>query len=41
MKQDYDEFYNSVGITDDEDKRTVFNFMDTLFEITIQILNNE
>lgn len=40
MRKDYDEFYKSIGITDDEDKRIVFDFMDTLFEITINIMNN-
>ena len=40
MRKDYDEFYNSIGITDDEDKRIVFDFMDTLLEITINIMNN-
>jgi hypothetical protein len=40
MRKDYDEFYNSIGLTDDEDKRIVFDFMDTLFDITLNIMNN-
>lgn len=40
MCKDYDDFYNSVGITDDEDKKVVFDFMDTLFNITLNIINN-
>lgn len=40
MRKDYDEFYNNIGITDDEDKKVVFDFMDTLFDITLNIINN-
>ena len=41
MRKDYDEFYNTVGITDEEDKKVVFDFMDTLFDITLNIINNK
>lgn len=40
MTQDYDNFFKHVGINDDEDKKIVFDFMDTLFDITINIMNN-
>lgn len=38
---EYEGFFKNVGITDDEDKKVVLDFMDTLFNITIEIINNE
>lgn len=38
---EYEAFFKSIGITDDEDKKAVFDFMDTLFDITIKIMNNK
>lgn len=41
MNTDYDDFFKSVGITDDNDKKVVLDFVETLFNITIETINNE
>lgn len=41
MKTDYDDFFKRVGITDDDEKKIVLDFVETLFNITIETINNE
>lgn len=41
MQTDYDDFFKRVGITDDSDKKIVLEFVETLFNITIDTLNNK
>lgn len=41
MQTDYDDFFKRVGITDDDDKNIVLDFVETLFNITIEIINNQ
>lgn len=41
MNTDYDDYFKSVGITDDNDKKVVLDFVETLFNITIETINNE
>lgn len=40
MSKDYDELFTRIGISEDKDKETAINFMKTLFDITIEEINN-
>lgn len=40
MDKDYNELFNNTELTD-EDKRTMYNFIETLFGIVIENINKE
>ena len=40
MEKDYNELFNNKELTD-EDKRTMYNFIETLLEIVIENINKE
>ena len=41
MKTEYDKFFNQVGITNENDKMMVLNFITALFDITLEIRNKK
>lgn len=41
MTTEYDNFFNQVGITNETDKMIVMNFMETLLNTTLEIINKE
>ena len=41
MKTEYDNFFNQVGITNETDKMIVMNFVETLLNTTLEIINKE
>ena len=40
MKKDYDYFFESIGLTNEEEKNTMISYIETLFKTTIEIINN-
>ena len=41
MLKDYEEYFKSIGLSDEEEKRIVLEFVDTLFELAITSINND
>lgn len=41
MSKDYEQYLKHIGITDEYDKMIVLNFMNTLFNTAIEIMNKE
>lgn len=41
MQTDYDDYFERVGITDENDKKVALDFVEALFNITIETINNQ
>jgi hypothetical protein len=41
MLKDYEEYFKTIGLSDEEEKRIVLEFVDTLFELAITGINND
>lgn len=41
MAKDYEVFFEHLGISDEEEKKTVLDFVSTLFNIVIELNNNQ